>query len=147
MEIKSLRNLSFAALTALTLCPGLAHAESDVRGNFTLTKGVHWENAIVPAGQYEFSLKTYGLAEVLTLQNLRGGDPEIIGMIKPVEAETPTNSSKIEIVTVGGERFVTSMELAKSGTLLHFAVPDAATMAAIPTTHAAGIATLASTGR
>ncbi len=147
MKIKSLRNLCFAALTALTLYPGLAHAESDVRGNFTLTQEVHWENAIVPAGHYEFSLKTYGLAEVLILRNLSGGNPKVISMMKPVEAETPTNNSKIEIVKVGGERFVTSMELATSGTLLHFEVPDAGAMAAIPTTHAAGVATLASAGR
>ena len=60
--MKSIRKFAYAAvltLSALNFAPSLASAQ-DEGGKFTLPHEVLWQNAVVPAGEYRFSLQPMG---------------------------------------------------------------------------------------
>jgi len=60
--MKSIRKFAYAAvftLSVLSFAPSLASAQ-DEGGSFTLTHEVLWQNAVVPAGDYKFSLQSMG---------------------------------------------------------------------------------------
>src|SRR3981081_590091 len=72
--MKTLRKFASTAvltLGALSLTPSLASAQS-ANCKFTLTHEVHWQNAVVPAGTYRFSLESRGPSELLTLRSIDG---------------------------------------------------------------------------
>src|ERR1700693_4231670 len=74
-SMTSIRKFAYAALlafTALNFAPSLASAQEPARGHFTLTHEVHWGNAKVPAGDYEFSFDPNGTARMLSLSKLSG---------------------------------------------------------------------------
>jgi hypothetical protein len=58
-------------LSALNFAPSLASAQ-DAAGTFTLTHEVHWQNAVVPAGNYRFTMGASGPSELLTLTKITG---------------------------------------------------------------------------
>ena len=72
--MKSIRRFAYAAvlvLSALNFAPSLASAQ-DAAGTFTLTHEVRWQNAVVPAGKYRFTIGANGPSEMLTLRKVDG---------------------------------------------------------------------------
>jgi hypothetical protein len=126
--MKSIRRFSFAVVLtigALGQFVGLAHAQEPMHGKFTLPYEVRWEKAVVPAGDYGFSLQPMGPFEILSLQKISGGARYgFFMMIHSSETARSTDLSKLVLVTKGDQRFVSSMQLANSGVTLDFAVPD-----------------------
>jgi hypothetical protein len=69
--MKSVRNFAHAtllSLTMLTIALSPASAEGVFRGTFTLPHEVRWQNAIVPAGDYEFSFGPSEISGILVLR-------------------------------------------------------------------------------
>ena len=57
--MKSIRKFAYATalmLSSLNFAPSLASAQ-DAAGTFTLTHEVYWQNAIVPSGEYRFTME------------------------------------------------------------------------------------------
>ena len=74
-SITTIRKFAYAALlavTSLSFVPSPASAQENARGTFTLTHDVRWQNAMVPAGEYRFSLDADGPASMLVLTKLSG---------------------------------------------------------------------------
>ena len=58
----TIRKFVYAAVlaaTAMNFAPSLAAAQEPAHGKFTLKHNVNWSNAVVPAGDYEFSYDPY----------------------------------------------------------------------------------------
>ena len=67
--MRSIRTFAYAAALALsmfTIQPTLAAAE-DAHGSFTLSSEVHWQNSVLPAGNYTFFIKSNGATEFLII--------------------------------------------------------------------------------
>jgi hypothetical protein len=123
--MKSIRKFAYAALLAwsgLTIAPAPASAQ-DAAGSFRLTHEVHWQEAIVPAGDYRFNLTANGPQELLTLRRMSGKGADFLLMIADVEASEALASSQIILVSRSGGSFVSEMRLPNSGITLHFSVP------------------------
>jgi hypothetical protein len=114
---------STAVLTlgALSLTPSLASAES-ANGKFTLTHEVQWQNAVVPAGTYRFSLESRGPSELLTLRSL-DGKGSFMFLVNEVGLSRTSGIDQLVLVSRAGKSFVRTLELPKFETVLHFAVP------------------------
>ena len=122
--MKSLRKFASAAvltLGALSLIPSAASAQS-ARGSFTLSHEVHWQNAVVPAGTYNFSLESKGPSQLLTLRSLSGHDGFMI-IVNAVGSSQFSDLNRIEVVSRGDKSFVRTMDLPQFETVLHFSVP------------------------
>ena len=123
--MKSIRRFVYAAvltLSALNFAPSLAFAQH-AEGTFTLTHEVHWQNSIVPAGEYRFTIGASAAAEMLTLHKMSGNAASFMLLVTDVGASQTSDLSQLVVVSRAGERFVTTMQLPEFGVTLHFAVP------------------------
>ncbi|HUO26462.1 MAG TPA: hypothetical protein VMU61_12405 [Candidatus Aquilonibacter sp.] len=123
--MKSVRKIVYASLlavSALNLAPAPASAQ-EARGVFTLPHEVHWQNALVPAGEYTFSLEARGPSQLLLLRQVSGGNAGFMLMVGDAEPAGPAERSSLVLVKRSGQRFVSSMGLPQYGLSLRFAVP------------------------
>lgn len=123
--MKSIRKFVYAALlllSALSFAPSLASAQ-DAAGAFTLTHEVHWQNTIVPAGRYRFSIGSRGPFEMLTLRNVSSTGASLMLIVLDTEVSRPSDLSQIIVVSRSGGSYVSTMRLPQSGLTLHFTVP------------------------
>ena len=126
--MNKLCKFAYAALftvSTLMITPTLASAQEPGRGHFTLSHEVHWQNAIVPAGDYRFSLNSKGASSLLTLHKVRGAATGFILMVNNTgPADPSSNLSQLLLVSRNGSSFVSAMELPEFGITLHFDVPS-----------------------
>ncbi len=116
--------VSNAVLTlgVVGLASSLASAQS-AQGAFTLTHEVHWQNNVVPAGEYRFSVEPKGPTAFLTLRRMDGAREGFMMLVSGVAPTQESGVSRILLVSRSGKSFVSTMELPAVETTLHFAVP------------------------
>ena len=127
--MNSLRKFASTAvltLGTLSLLPGAASAQS-ARGTFKLSHEVHWQNAVVPAGTYDFSLESKGPSDLLTLRKVSGEHAGYIIMVNDVGSSHFSNLNRLVMVSRGDKSFVRTLELPQFETVLHFSVPAEST--------------------
>jgi hypothetical protein len=123
--MKSIRKFAYAAvlfLSALNFTPSLASAQ-DASGTFTLTHEVHWQNAVVPAGEYRFNIAASGPAEMITLRKISGSAAGFMLLATDVGVTRPSDVSELVVVSTASGSFVKTMQLPEFGMTLHFAAP------------------------
>jgi len=123
--MKSIRKFAYAAvltLSALNFAPSLASAQ-DEGGTFRLPHEVHWQNAVVPAGDYRFSIQTMGPSEILTLTKTTGKPASFIMFARDIEAVPTSATARLEIQSKFGTSYVSAMDLPQFEVTLHFAAP------------------------
>ena len=123
--MKSIRKFAYAAvltLSALNFRPSLASAQ-DEGGNFKLPHEVHWQNVVVPAGSYKFSLQPMGPSEMLILTRTTGKPATFMLFSTDVEAATGSETAHLVIESESGKSYVSAMDLPQFEVTLHFAAP------------------------
>jgi hypothetical protein len=123
--MNSLRRFVYAAvlvLSALNFAPSLASAQ-DAAGTFTLTHEVRWQNAIVPAGKYRFTIGAGDPSDMLMLRKLDGAGGGFMLLVTGTENSQPSGDSRLILVSRPNGSFVSTMQLPQVGMTLHFAVP------------------------
>lgn len=138
--MKSIRKFAFASLftlSALSLSVRPASAEP-ARGHFNLTHEVHWQGAILPAGEYEFSVGERGPSQLLLVRKLSGTQAGYMFLVQDARPSRATDISRLVLVSRPAGSFVDRMELPEFGVTLRFKVPAGATSE--PYAQAAGTA-------
>ncbi|HXJ90555.1 MAG TPA: hypothetical protein VMS18_27345 [Candidatus Binatia bacterium] len=123
----TIRKFAYAAVlavSALTLASNAAVAEAPAHGKFTLAHDVRWGNALVPAGDYEFSYDPYVKSPILTLTKVSGTRASYMLLVLSAEDSKATNSNRLVLETVADGNYVSTMELAECGMTLYFTVPS-----------------------
>ncbi len=123
--MNSSRKFAYATvltLSVLSFAPSLAAAQ-DAGGTFTLSHEVHWQKAVVPAGEYRFTVEPDGPAKLLTLRKVGGRGASFLMMVTEVEESQRSDLSRLVMVSRSSESFVQQMQLPEFGMTLHFAVP------------------------
>jgi hypothetical protein len=126
--MNSIRKFAYATvltLSALSFSPSLASAQ-EAGGKFKLSHEVHWQNIVVPAGEYRFSIEPNGPASMLTLRRLSGSGAGFVMLVRDTEESKPADTSRLVMVTRPGGSFVKQMQLPEFGVTLHFVVPEEA---------------------
>jgi hypothetical protein len=139
--MKSLCKFAHAALlalSALSFTPTPASAQ-DAGGRFTLPHEVRWQNVVVPAGGYKFSLQSAGPDEMLKLTKITGTPKSFILWVRDTKAGTTSSTSRLVISSGSGTSYASKMELPEFDLTLHFAAPPKE-LAAVRTASAAGSA-------
>jgi hypothetical protein len=124
--MKSIRKFAYATvltLSALTFTPSLALAQEQA-GTFTLSHEVHWQNIVVPPGEYRFTIEPNGPASMLTLRRISGKRAGYLMLVRDTEDSKPSDMSRLEVVSRPGGSFVKQMQLPEFGVTLHFSVPE-----------------------
>lgn len=138
----SIRKFVYATLlafTALSFAPTLASAEGPARGEFKLTHEVHWQNAVVPAGEYSFTYNSDGVAGVLMLSKLSDPRTGFIFLVSDTDDAPSAGVSHLALESTPEGSYVSALMLPELGMTLHFTVPahPAKPMARTATTVAA----------
>src|SRR4029077_10759328 len=121
------RKFVYAALLAVTVvnfAPSLAAAQEPAHGKFTLKHSVNWSNAVVPAGDYEFSYDTYQSKPLLVLSKLSGTRAGFMLLVSGSEESKPSDTNQLLLEIVADGSYVSTMQLAECGMTLHFNVPS-----------------------
>jgi hypothetical protein len=120
-SFRELATLAFVVLGSLTLMSSTALAQSG-HGSFTLPHEVRWQNAVVPAGTYRFSLEPRGPSALLTLRNAGGGHQGFMILVNAVGSAKFSEGNRLVMVSSAGKSFVRALELPEFETTLHFTV-------------------------
>lgn len=112
------------ALSAVSLTPGLIAAEAPAHGKFTLSHNVRWGNALVAAGDYEFSYDPYAKSPILTLTRMGGSRASYMLLVVSAEDIKATASNRLLLETSADGSYVSTMELAECGVKLYFTAPS-----------------------
>jgi hypothetical protein len=109
--------LAFAAIFA-SATPAAARA---VKGSFTLTHEVRWQNVTLPAGDYTFEIKSMSVPSLIALKGPNGSSfiPALVANEKVSE------QSILVIETHGSISAVRELRLSSIGRSLRYAVPKA----------------------
>jgi hypothetical protein len=122
----SIRKFAYATLlafTALNFAPSLASAQEAAHGKFTLTHEVHFGNAKVPAGDYEFSYDP-DATRMLTLSKMSGARAGYMLMVLSTDEAKPSDLSRLILETTPQGSYVSAIQLPEFGMTLHFNVPS-----------------------
>jgi hypothetical protein len=138
----TIRKFTYATLlafAALNFVPSLASAQEPAHGKFTLSHEVHWGNAKVPAGDYEFSFDPDAGAHMLSLSKISGARAGYMLLVPTIDETKSSDRSRLVLQATPDGSYVSAMQLPMFGMTLNFSVPShptekqiarAATMAA-----------------
>jgi hypothetical protein len=127
-KIRRVAYAAVLALTALNFAPSLAAGQENARGHFTLTHEVHWDNIIVPAGEYRFSIDSNDAPRVMTLSSLDRARGSFFLLVRATEEDNLTDLNRLVLSkTNDGISWVSAMQLPEFGVTLYFAPPSVRT--------------------
>jgi len=124
--MKSIRRFVYAAVlvvSAFSFGPSPVSAQN-AAGTFDLAHEVHWQNSIVPAGKYHFTVGTSGPGLMLTLRNLSASGTSYMLLTTDNEETQAPGASQLVLVSRSAGSFVSTMQLPEFGLKLYFAVPS-----------------------
>ncbi len=123
--MNGIRKYVYAAvltLSALNFAPTPASAQ-DEGGSFTLPHEVHWQDAVVPAGDYRFTVEAVGPSELLRLRRISGAPASFMLMVNAADVMQGGEAAKLLIKSENGVRYVSLMSLPEFELSMHFAPP------------------------
>lgn len=124
----TIRKFLYASLLALSALgsPALISAQEMAHGEFVLPHEVHWQNALVPAGEYHFTFANNGVAGMFTLMKMNGGRAGFLFIVSDTDESVRSNINQIVLNATPQGSYVSEMELPEYGMTLHFTVPGKA---------------------
>jgi hypothetical protein len=125
-SIRKFIYVSLLALTTISFVPSLAMAQAPANGSFTLAHEVHWQNAVVPAGDYKFKYELNGASSVLVLSKLSGARTAYLFLVRDTEELKSTGVNQLVLASTAEGKYVSAMKLPEFGITLHFRVPTEA---------------------
>ena len=126
--IRSISGIVFAILGLIGIIglPSRIQAQALGGGEFKLSHSVHWGNAVLPTGNFIYSIEAGAGATIVRVQQIGGS---FTGLFLPrTQSEATGPGSKgIVLVRNGEEIFVTSLRVAEAGLMLNFSPPNPGT--------------------
>jgi hypothetical protein len=121
---RSVTKLFLGVVTLLSLSASPAVAQ-DASGKFTLTKEVRWGGAVLPAGDYTYSLE-HQTGQVMFVRNINGQTGAIV-LVKSASLVNDGRHDRIVLQRSADDWFVTSMVITSIGQELSFGAPSTRT--------------------
>ncbi|HEY0704138.1 MAG TPA: hypothetical protein VGD60_15315 [Candidatus Acidoferrales bacterium] len=115
------------SLLSSTVVPMVAHAE-EAHGRFTLTSETHWGTAVLPAGEYTYTLATRSAMPVILLRSVKGTEAAFISAYRETST-TATTPNAITIQAIGNVKVITELHVNDAGLVLHYRAPALETAA------------------
>ena len=119
---KSIFVFAVCVMAGTILFPVAGKAQEVVRGEFRLTQEVHWENSVLPMGDYVFFVEPDHWPFAVRVEQEGGG---FSGLFIPQDLLRPGRPGKTGIVvgTMGNDTYVMSLQLRELGVELDFSLP------------------------
>lgn len=118
--IRNVTQLAVLFILAVILSAGVAAAQlssPSTKGEFTLPHEVHWGKALLPPGDYSFTVTNSGPSSILTVRGNKQSTFVMTAAISPCQSCT---ASELVILNRKGERTVQVLRLAQAGVVLYY---------------------------
>ena len=131
LGVKSIRGSS-AVLFAILIIVGIiwfpicVYAQSSAGGEFRLSQSVHWGSAVLPTGEYLYSVESRSGMTVVQVRQI-GGSFAGVFLPRTFSESGDSGSRGIALARIGEEMFVTSLRVGERGLVLNFSPPNAET--------------------
>lgn len=138
--MRSVRKYVYAALlavTSLNVVPTAVAGDEMARGKFTLRHDVHWQNALIPAGDYRFSWQSDGVAGRLVLSKISGAQTGFMLVVSDTDEMSGSGPGRLLLKSTAEGSYVSQMQLPEYGIVLNFRLPSEKPMARVVTTASA----------
>jgi hypothetical protein len=127
--MKLVRGLPFLSVLVLSLgvlagSASLAHAQ-EIKGKFSLPNETHWGPAVLPSGDYVFSLDSADFPARVTVMKTTGSLAAVVLAMTKSSAGRPYGVSQLMLERRGDELFVSSMYIKDLDLELLYSVPKA----------------------
>ena len=126
--MKNIRKSVLLALLALTMGVALTtSAQAQSTGTFTLPVAAHWGMALLPAGDYSYSVQYSGASTLVQVRGEKGFAGALIlasSLSSPASAAT---RDQIVLEKEAGATYVSSLSISQLGVVLYYDAPKAAT--------------------
>ena len=121
--MKSLRMLVIAVFALAAVCASAipASAQAPVKGSFTLSHEVRWQNATLPAGDYTFEMKSLAAPSIIIVKGPNGY--QFISAL--VANENAGEQNMLIVENRGRGSTIRELRLAAIGRSLCYSVPKA----------------------
>jgi hypothetical protein len=124
MEVNMKLMGKFAFIRALVLLAGVVGLSSGLAaaqsGSFTLPVEARWGKAVLPAGEYTYSLDpTY--QRIVTIRAV-DGSAGIMAVASSISGTTPSKDQLV-LTKSGDEMFVSSLSMKDYGMVLNYSIP------------------------
>jgi hypothetical protein len=122
---RNLKLVKLAVLAMLTACMGasLANAKT-VQGSFTLPFEVRWGQAVLPPGNYSFTLNS-SAGSVASAVIVRGEDDATSIILSPMHDSCFSGKSALIVEREGEGGTVRSLRLVEAGLVINYPAPKA----------------------
>jgi hypothetical protein len=127
--VKSIRSTAVVVCAILAVVrmigfPLSVHAQTSAGGQFKLSQSVHWGSAVLPTGEYTYSVESGSGMTVVRVQQIGG---RFTGYFVPKTSSEGGDSGLrgIAVAQFGEEMFVTSLRVEERGLVLNFSSPGA----------------------
>jgi hypothetical protein len=110
-------------IAGIVSSPKPVRAQGRATGGFKLSQEVHWGEAVLPTGDYTYSVGAEGWPTVVSVRQ-KGG--LFTGLFIPQTSSRARLSdlSKIVLARIGEETYVTSLQVQELGIVLNFSAPN-----------------------
>jgi hypothetical protein len=122
MKTNFSRILAIVAIGLIALCaaPNRVAAQDAYKGRFTLDNDVRWNQAVLPAGEYTFSLKSSAVPAQILIHGPKGF---VIVMTSARSTRDTDGVSTLTVQRRGGTRFISDLYVAELGMDFRYSVP------------------------
>ena len=121
MNVNFTKLYTAAAIGLLTVCASAvpASAQNAIKGSFTLTHEIRWQNANLPAGDYTFRADSRHSAMIVT-----GPNGSVFELAKVVDSKSD-GPSVLKLERRGGTFYVCELDLPQLDMKASYSVPSA----------------------
>jgi hypothetical protein len=111
------------ALMVTLICGSSAQAQDGVKGKFVLPFEVQWQGKTLPAGEYDFILRSSSgvKGKILLLRDAQ--DQHNIMLIEEQSEESFKGRNALTVVNRNGKRYVSSLAFDAIGATLVYSLP------------------------
>jgi len=122
MKTNRIRLLAMAAVGLAAVCASAkpVSAQNAWQGSFTLPNEVHWQGAVLPAGEYTFSMESAASPNKMVV---RGKDAAAIIVTIATSTGSKSQPSQLTIERRGDAYFVSEMYSADLGVQFRYSIP------------------------
>lgn len=111
-------------LAALVICSSAALASAEmVRGTFTLPVEARWGMAVLPPGNYSFTLDSSGAERLITNFQSESGQDEGSVLPRGVTDQQTLDHSELLLVRTGENYTIRALRLAPVGLTVYYSMP------------------------
>ena len=118
----SILRVAILAFAVAALFPGMGKAQDVIRGEFNLSREVHWQDSVLPKGDYVYFVDSGQWPSLVRVEQ-KGGSFSGVFVSSLRQSSSKDSAPGISLGMAGNEVYIHSLRLQELGGALYFSAP------------------------